>query len=249
MDVAVDLLHEFKHGEYKLYVRRATKDDQSSHNSLQSTLYYQSDHKDNDDAHSQNHNKNDELSNKQDKKQISSKPKPTDEVQRIVESLSVSEKKEILKQMRKLIDQNEEGAKQILLDNPQLAQALLFIQIEFNLVNSSDIQTLTKSVNNRRAQPITQQQVTQSLQPQQQLNNNQNENSDQHRNDNNGFRHLSHKQLYAIGKVKQMTASVLSQPILIANVMGLLLTINIVCLYRKYERHKAFILSTYYNQT
>merc|ERR1712154_589260 len=51
-------------------------------------------------------------------------------------------------QMKVLIEQNEKGAKEILLENPQLAQALLFIQMEFNLVKVQDIHALTQNVSN-----------------------------------------------------------------------------------------------------
>merc|ERR1712130_971900 len=51
--------------------------------------------------------------------------------------------------MKVLIEQNADGAKEILISNPQLAQALLLIQMEFNLVKKQDVQALTQNVSNQ----------------------------------------------------------------------------------------------------
>merc|ERR1719245_2823069 len=93
------------------------------------------------------HNKS--IKKKKKQQSSSSKRKSVSEITRVVSSFSTSEKREILSQMKVLIEQNEKGAKEILLDNPQLAQALLLIQMEFNLVKVQDIQVLTQSVSNR----------------------------------------------------------------------------------------------------
>lgn len=45
-----------------------------------------------------------------------------------------------------LIEQNEQGARDLLMDNPQLAQALLLIQIGFDLITPDDIKALTEVV-------------------------------------------------------------------------------------------------------
>merc|ERR1712154_172940 len=74
--------------------------------------------------------------------------KTVDEISRVVSSFSIGDKREILSQMKVLIEQNESGAKEILLENPQLAQALLLIQMEFNLVKENDIHALTQLVSN-----------------------------------------------------------------------------------------------------
>merc|ERR1712154_426099 len=74
--------------------------------------------------------------------------KTVDEISRVVSSFSIGDKREILSQMKVLIEQNESGAKEILLENPQLAQALLLIQMEFNLVRTEDINALTQTVSN-----------------------------------------------------------------------------------------------------
>ncbi len=90
------------------------------------------------------------MQQKKKKKASSSKRKTVDEITRVVRSFSTSEKREILSQMKLLIEQNEKGAKEILLENPQLAQALLLIQMEFNLVKTQDINALTQNVSNKQ---------------------------------------------------------------------------------------------------
>eukprot|EP01083_Nonionella_stella_P171467 585829_1 len=60
----------------------------------------------------------------------------------VLSPLSTSEKRQILSQIKEFVEQNEKAANDVLSDNPQLAQALLLIQMEFNLVKSQDIQAL-----------------------------------------------------------------------------------------------------------
>merc|ERR1712129_362132 len=86
---------------------------------------------------------------KKKKKLLPTKRKSVDEITRVVDAFSVSDKREILSQIKVLIEQNADGAKEILISNPQLAQALLLIQMEFNLVKVQDVQALTESVNNQ----------------------------------------------------------------------------------------------------
>jgi len=135
VDSAVELLHGFEHRGTSLYVRRANQEKQSNNNQSQS-------------SHAQNGNNKKMAQQKKKKKSSSSKRKSVDEITRVVSSFSTSEKREILSQMKVLIEQNEKGAKEILLENPQLAQALLFIQMEFNLVKVQDIHALTQNVSN-----------------------------------------------------------------------------------------------------
>eukprot|EP01083_Nonionella_stella_P171468 585830_1 len=66
--------------------------------------------------------------------------------------LSTSEKREILSQIKEFVEQNEKAANDVLSDNPQLAQALLLIQMEFNLVKSQDIQVLTRIIKSQISQ-------------------------------------------------------------------------------------------------
>eukprot|EP01083_Nonionella_stella_P070836 189765_1 len=92
--------------------------------------------------------------------QPTKKVKPGDEITRVVASLSTSEKREILSQIKEFIEQNEKAANDVLSDNPQLAQALLLIQMEFNLVKSQDIQALTRYVSNKVTMPTPKQTET-----------------------------------------------------------------------------------------
>lgn len=77
----------------------------------------------------------------------SSNKKTVDEITAIVEDLTQEEKVEILQQMKQLINDNESGAKDLLMENPQLAQALLLIQMSFDLVKADDIRQLTEDAN------------------------------------------------------------------------------------------------------
>jgi len=70
--------------------------------------------------------------------------KTSDEITRVVSTLSQPEKVEIMTQMKQLIEQDEKGAKDLLMDNPQLAQALLLIEFDFELVGPEDIKALAK---------------------------------------------------------------------------------------------------------
>merc|ERR1712048_880734 len=88
---------------------------------------------------------------KKKKKALPTKRKTVDEIMRVVDAFSISDKREILSQMKVLIEQNADGAKEILISNPQLAQALLLIQMEFNLVKKQDVQALTQNVSNQIA--------------------------------------------------------------------------------------------------
>eukprot|EP01083_Nonionella_stella_P086297 239699_1 len=125
VDAAVDLLHGFEHRGSNLFVSRANQAKQAQHK----------------EEHANNTKRN---NNKKKKKtsHASSKRKSVDEIVSVVSSFSTSEKREILSQMKLLIEQNEKGAKEILLENPQLAQALLFIQMEFNMIKVNDIHGL-----------------------------------------------------------------------------------------------------------
>jgi hypothetical protein len=70
-------------------------------------------------------------------------------IQKVVNSLSRDEKSEILTQMKQLIDSNEKGAKDLLLTNTELAQALLLIELDFDLVTTENVKTLPAKVNGR----------------------------------------------------------------------------------------------------
>jgi len=96
----------------------------------------------------------------------SSNKKAIDEITAVVEELTQEEKVEILQQMKQLISDNAPGAKDLLMENPQLAQALLLIQMSFDLVKAEDIKQLTEDANptaatNLRPAPL----VSSSRQP------------------------------------------------------------------------------------
>ena len=133
VDSAVDLLHGFEHRGASLYLRRPNHENKSSQNNNQNG----------------GSSSNKKINESKKKKASSSKRKSVDEISRVVSSFSIGDKREILSQMKVLIEQNEKGAKEILLDNPQLAQALLLIQMEFNLVKVQDIHALTMQVTNQ----------------------------------------------------------------------------------------------------
>merc|ERR1712129_55855 len=137
VDSAIDLLHDFEHRGASLYLRRPNQENKSAQKHSNS----------NGGNNNQNNKKN--VDAKKKKKLLPTKRKSVDEITRVVDAFSVSDKREILSQMKVLIEQNADGAKEILISNPQLAQALLLIQMEFNLVKVQDVQALTESVNNR----------------------------------------------------------------------------------------------------
>lgn len=59
-------------------------------------------------------------------------------IQKIIKSLSKQQLIDILIELKKFIHTNPEGGKQMLIDNPALAQAVLQIQLLFGLVKSDD---------------------------------------------------------------------------------------------------------------
>ena len=69
-----------------------------------------------------------------------------DAITKVVKSLTQQQRIEILSQMKILLEKNPAGAKQVLLQNPQLAQALLHIEVLFGLVTPDDIKALQKIV-------------------------------------------------------------------------------------------------------
>mmetsp|Transcript_31028 Transcript_31028/g.49832 ORF Transcript_31028/g.49832 Transcript_31028/m.49832 type:complete len:346 (+) Transcript_31028:1311-2348(+) len=159
VDSAVELLHGFEHRGASLYVRRANQEKQPQQAVPTSSDSHQHANNGQNNGHEMSAASNSNAvhsGNKllKKKKKSSSKRKSVDEIQRVVQSFSTSEKREILSQMKRLIEQNEKGAKEILLENPQLAQALLWIQMDFGLLKSTDIHALTKLVSNQIAKPV-----------------------------------------------------------------------------------------------
>merc|ERR1712130_717335 len=60
--------------------------------------------------------------------------------------MSTLEKKQILNEMKHLIERNEETAKDVLLENPQLTQALLLIFMDFHWLSEEDVGHLAKPI-------------------------------------------------------------------------------------------------------
>ena len=125
---AIDLLHGFEHGGKKLYVRRA-----------------------NQEIDELNKSKKKEVDGKKKKKHTQTSKNqqmPMDQVMRVLSSMSTLEKKEILNEMKALIERDEESAKDVLLENPQLCQALLLVFMDFNWLSIKDVGHLTKLMSN-----------------------------------------------------------------------------------------------------
>merc|ERR1712154_729801 len=78
----------------------------------------------------------------------SNNPNAIDEVKRVVLAMSTLEKKAILNEVKGMIECNEENAKNVFLENPQLCQALLYIFMDFNWLSLEDVGHLTKPVMN-----------------------------------------------------------------------------------------------------
>lgn len=67
-----------------------------------------------------------------------------DAISQIVNSMSRDELVEVLSETKRLISNNRDGMKKLLLENPQLAQTLLQIQVRFGLVKPEDIASFSK---------------------------------------------------------------------------------------------------------
>ncbi len=79
-------------------------------------------------------------------------PIAQDALVQIIAALKDEEKVEVLSQMKILAQQNPEGARELLVQNPQLAQAILHLQASFGLVQAQD---LSAAVKREPAAPFT----------------------------------------------------------------------------------------------
>ena len=142
VDASVDCLNGYEHRGRPLFVRRGS---QQKHLILNNN---------NNQSQSNSHNKKAmDVYNNPKKKTTPNPPKQTiSEIQRVVAALSNVEKKQILNDMKQLIAQNEERAKHILAANPQLVQALFFIQLDFRMISMADIDHFTVNVSNNNQQ-------------------------------------------------------------------------------------------------
>lgn len=67
-------------------------------------------------------------------------PANAESILKLVSSFTSVQQAEILNDMKRFIQQRPQAARNLLVENPQLAQALLQLQLKFNLIRANDIQ-------------------------------------------------------------------------------------------------------------
>jgi len=72
--------------------------------------------------------------------------KTTDQVSEIVKGLDQHVKVDIIQEMKRLIQDKEQGARDLLMENPQLAQALLIMQLDFEMCSKQDLVKVVEPV-------------------------------------------------------------------------------------------------------
>jgi len=72
--------------------------------------------------------------------------KTTDQVSQIVKGLDQHTKVDILHEMKRLIQTKEQGARDLLMENPQLAQALLIMQLDFEMCSKQELVKVVEPV-------------------------------------------------------------------------------------------------------
>jgi len=72
--------------------------------------------------------------------------KTTDQVSQIVKELDQHTKIDILQEMKRLIQTTEQGARDLLMENPQLAQALLIMQLDFEMCSKDELVKVVEPV-------------------------------------------------------------------------------------------------------
>jgi len=72
--------------------------------------------------------------------------KTTDQVTEVVKGLDQHTKVDILQEMKRLIETTEQGARDLLMENPQLAQALLIIQLDFEMCSRQKLVKVVEPV-------------------------------------------------------------------------------------------------------
>jgi cleavage stimulation factor subunit 2 len=65
-----------------------------------------------------------------------------DDITKFVREMPTDQRLEILREMKQFVQRKPDAAKKLLIDNPQLAQAVLQIQVQYGLVKASDIRNL-----------------------------------------------------------------------------------------------------------
>ena len=145
VDSAVRNLDGIEYKGHNLMVRRFDSNKNFSNKSNRRSVNNNTSANNNSSQSGNNNslNRNSNTNSKNLKKKVKTK-KSMDEITRVVKQLTTNEKKDILSQMKQFIVKNETKAKEILNNNPQLAQALLLIQLEFGLILNEDIIALTE---------------------------------------------------------------------------------------------------------
>merc|ERR550517_2001698 len=72
--------------------------------------------------------------------------KTTDQVSEIVKGLDQHVKVDIIQEMKRLIQDKEQGARDLLMENPQLAQALLIMQLDFEMCSKQELVKVVEPV-------------------------------------------------------------------------------------------------------
>jgi len=72
--------------------------------------------------------------------------KTTDQVSQIVKGLDQHTKIDIIQEMKRLIQTKEQGARDLLMENPQLAQALLLMQLDFEMCSKQELVKVVEPV-------------------------------------------------------------------------------------------------------
>jgi len=69
-----------------------------------------------------------------------------DEVYKVVKELQQPSKVDILNEIRELIRKQEQGARNLLMENPQLAQALLLMHLDFDMCSKKELMKVVEPV-------------------------------------------------------------------------------------------------------
>lgn len=76
--------------------------------------------------------------------------KTSDQITKIVTEMDEVEKGEILEELRELIRSNEPGARNLLMESPQLAQAILLINLQFDMCKIDELRNVCDVVDETR---------------------------------------------------------------------------------------------------
>jgi len=82
-----------------------------------------------------------------------------DEVVKVVQDLKQPSKVDILNEIRELIRKQEQGARNLLMENPQLAQALLLMHLDFEMCSKKELKKVVEPVLDPQPKLLPQQPV------------------------------------------------------------------------------------------